>query len=106
VAYLASPGDARAVFVRAYSGEAKLGPVGGRLVVEHAPPDAAFAPAGEVAFDLAADTWAELSAPIPAGPGRVRLTVGIGAPRVPRDVIPGSQDTRRLGLAVKRLWLA
>jgi SAM-dependent methyltransferase len=106
VAYLASPGDARAVFVRAYSGEAKLGPVAGRLAVEHAPPDAAFAPAGEVAFDLAADTWAELSAPIPAGPGRVRLTLGIGAPRVPRDLIPGSQDTRRLGLAVKRLWLA
>jgi SAM-dependent methyltransferase len=105
VAYLASAGTAARALVRAYSGEAKLGPVAGHLVAEHAPPDGAFSPCGETAFDLPADTWQELAVPVPAAPGRVRLTVRVGTPRVPRDRIPGSQDGRPLGLAVKRLGL-
>jgi hypothetical protein len=74
-------------------------------VAEHAPPDGAFSPCGETVFDLPADTWQDLAVAIPAAPGRIRLTLRVGAPRVPRDRIPGSQDSRPLGLAVKRLGL-
>jgi SAM-dependent methyltransferase len=106
VAYLASPGARRAVRIRAYAGDAKLGPVAGRIRAEHAAPDGPFAPAGETAFALPADAWTELEMPIPGVPGRVRVTVAVDHPRVPRERIPGSQDSRRLGVAVTRLWLA
>jgi SAM-dependent methyltransferase len=106
LAYLASAGTARHVVVRCYSGEPKLGAVAGRVAVEHAPTDGAFAPAGESPFSVPADTWTELSVPIPAAPGRIRITIRVDPPRVPRERIPGSQDGRPLGLAVTRLGLA
>jgi len=106
IAYLAGAGDATRAVVRAYSGEPKLGGVEGRLLAEHAPPDGPFTPAGEVPFRLPADTWTELSVPVPAAPGRVRVTIRVDTPRVPRERIPGSQDSRPLGLAVKRVAIA
>jgi hypothetical protein len=105
VAYLAAPGGAGHASIRAYSGEPKLGPVTGRLVAEHAPPDGPFTASGEAPFDLAADSWTELGVPVPVAPGTVRVTIRVDAPRVPRDRIPGSQDTRPLGLAVTGLRL-
>jgi SAM-dependent methyltransferase len=104
IAYLASGGGA-SVRIRAYAGEAKLGPVTGRIRADHAPPGGPFASVGEQPFTLAADVWEELRVAIPASPGRVRVTVTVDAPRLPRDRIPGSQDSRPLGLAVKRLWI-
>jgi SAM-dependent methyltransferase len=106
IAYLASPGGAEAVWVRGYAGEPKLGPVSGRIGVEHAPPDGPFAPAGARPFALDPDVWEDLRLPIPAAPGRVRVTISVDAPRLPRERIPGSRDARPLGLAVKRLRLA
>lgn len=75
----------------------------GRIGVEHAPLDGPFVPAGERAFALGPDVWQDLQLPIPAAPGRVRVTISVDAPRLPRERIPGSQDARPLGLAVKRL---
>ncbi len=106
IAYLASAGGVTAVSIRAYAGEAALGPASGWIVVEHAPPDGAFARASEVAFALPADGWENLRAPIPPAPGCVRVTIRVDAPRIPRERIPGAQDARPLGLAVRRLRLA
>src|SRR4029453_12281090 len=52
-AYLGHDGHAGRVLVRAYSGEPRLGPVSGRLVVERVEPDGQPTPAGEGAFSLA-----------------------------------------------------
>jgi SAM-dependent methyltransferase len=106
VAHLASEGEAVHLVVRGYSGEPKLGPVAGRLVAEHAPAEGLFVTCGETPFSLPADTWRELTVPIPRTPGRIRLTIRVDEPRRPRDLIPGSQDARPLGLAVTSLRLA
>lgn len=104
-AYLGHDGRARTVRVRAYSGDAPLGPVSVRLAVERVragdPPE----PAGARAFDLAPGEWAELRVPLDAPPGLLRLTLQVPVPRVPRERIAGSQDGRALGLAVRRIWL-
>ncbi|MEZ0293833.1 MAG: methyltransferase domain-containing protein [Solirubrobacteraceae bacterium] len=105
-AYLGHDGRARQACVRAYAGEPRLGPVSGRLVVERVAADGRATPAGTAPFTLAPDTWAELSVPFQAPAGLVRVTLHAEPLRVPRDRVPGSGDSRGLGLAVKRLWLA
>ena len=106
LAYLGTDGRATSLRLRAYSGEPRLGGVAGRLVVEHAPADEGFRPVGELPFELPADRWEELAAPIPSTTGRLRLTILVDAPRIPRERIPDSRDGRELGLAVKRIWVA
>jgi SAM-dependent methyltransferase len=105
-AYLGHDGRATRACVRAYSGEPRLGPVSGRLVAERVAADGRPTPAGEAAFALQPDTWAELTVPIQAPPGLVRITVHAEPLRVPRDRVPGSGDGRGLGVAIKRVWLA
>jgi hypothetical protein len=105
-AYLGHDGRARRAGVRAYSGETRLGPVSGRLVVERVGPDGRATPAGEAPFALAPDTWAELAVPFQASAGLVRVTLHAEPLRVPRECVPGSGDSRGLGLAIRRLWLA
>ena len=105
-AYLGHDGRARQACVRAYAGEPRLGPVSGRLVVERVEADGRATPAGTAPFTLAPDTWAELAVPFQAPAGLVRVTLHAEPLRVPRDRVPGSGDSRGLGLAVKRLWLA
>jgi SAM-dependent methyltransferase len=104
-AYLAHDGRARSLRARVYSGEPKLGPVAGRLVVERLATDAPPHPVGELAFDLAPDVWTDLVTPLTAPAGPLRVTIEVPAVRVPRERVPGSQDGRALGLAVKRLAL-
>ncbi len=106
LAYLGTDGRASRLRVRAYSGEPKLGPVQGRIVVHHAELVGDYELAGELDFALPPDTWEELMVPIPTRPGRLRVTISVDPLRVPRDRLPGSLDARGLGLAVKRLWLA
>jgi hypothetical protein len=103
--YLAAPGGATTLRIASYSGEARLGGVAGRVLVEHAAPGEGFAAAGETPFALPPDAWEELHVPVPPARGQLRVTLRIDAPRVPRLLIPGSQDDRRLGLAVRRLAL-
>jgi hypothetical protein len=91
--------------VRVYSGEPNLGPVAGRLVIERLATDAPPHPVGELAFDLAPDVWTDLVAPLAAPAGPLRVTIEVPAVRIPRERIPGSQDGRGLGLAVKRMSL-
>jgi hypothetical protein len=105
-AYLGHDGRARRACVRAYSGESRLGPVAGRLVVERVEADGRATPAGAASFAFAPDTWAELAAPFQSEAGLVRVTLHAEPLRVPRERVPGSGDSRGLGLAVKRLWLA
>jgi len=105
-AYLGHDGRAARACVRAYSGETRLGPVSGRLVVERVEVDGRATPAGEASFALSPDTWAELAAPLQAPAGLVRVTIHAEPLRVPRERVPGSGDSRGLGLAIKRLWLA
>ncbi|HEY7602325.1 MAG TPA: class I SAM-dependent methyltransferase [Methylomirabilota bacterium] len=104
-AYLAHDGRAPTVRVRVYSGEPNLGPVAGRLVIERLATDAPPHPVGELAFDLAPDVWTDLVAPLAAPAGPLRVTIEVPAVRIPRERIPGSQDGRGLGLAVKRMSL-
>ena len=104
--YLGHAGHADRAVVRAYSGESRLGPVTGRLVVERMETDGRATPAGEAPFSLAPDTWAELAVPFQAASGLLRLTLHTEPLRVPQERVPGSRDSRGLGLAVKRLWLA
>jgi hypothetical protein len=105
-AYLGHAGRATRACVHAYSGEPRLGPVSGRLVVERVDADGRTTPAGETPFGLPPDTWTELAVPFTAAAGLVRLTVHAEPPRVPRERVPHSGDGRGLGLAVRRLRLA
>jgi SAM-dependent methyltransferase len=105
-AYLGHDGRATRAGLRAYSGEAQLGPVSGRLITERVGTDGRATPAGEAPFALPPDTWADLVVPLRAPAGLVRVTVHAEPPRVPRERVPGSGDGRGLGLAIKRLWLA
>jgi SAM-dependent methyltransferase len=105
-AYLGHDGRARRACVRAYSGEGRLGPVAGQLVVERMEPNGRATSMGTTPFALAPDTWAELAVPFQAPPGVVRVTIHADPVRVPRESMPNSSDSRGLGLAVKRLWLA
>jgi hypothetical protein len=105
-AYLGHDGRAGRACLRAYSGETRLGPVSGRVVAERVATDGQATPAGEASFTLAPDTWAELAVPLRAPAGLVRVTIHAEPPRIPRDRVPGSGDSRGLGLAIKRLWLA
>jgi hypothetical protein len=105
VAYLGSSGVATRLSVRAFAGPAPLGSVSGQLLVAHAAPEAPFEAVASVPFALAPETWADLDVPVCAAPGRFRLTIRVDAPRVPRGLLPGSQDVRALGLAVWRIWL-
>ena len=104
-AYLAHDGRAPAVRVRVYSGGPKLGPVSGRVLIERLATDATPQPVGELAFDLAPDVWTDLVAPLAAPAGLLRVTIEVPAVRIPRERIPGSQDGRGLGVAVKRMSL-
>src|SRR5262249_20838214 len=105
-AYFGHAGGAGRACVRAYSGEPRLGPGSGRLVVERVETDGSATPAWTAPFTLAPDTWAELTVPFQATAGLVRLTLHAEPLRVPRDRVPASGDSRGLGLAIKRLWLA
>ena len=105
-AYFGHAGGTARACVRAYSGEPQLGPVAGRLVVERVETDGRTTAAGAEPFTLGPDTWAELAVPFQAPAGLVRLTLHVEPVRIPRDRVPGSGDSRGLGLAVKRLWLA
>jgi hypothetical protein len=106
VTHLRAGAGAATARLRAYSGQRELGPVEGQIAADHAPPGGPLSAAGVTPFRLDPDSWAELTVPVPPGPGHVRLTIEVPAPRVPRDLIPGSRDARPLGLAVQRLWLA
>jgi hypothetical protein len=105
-AYLGHAGGAERAVVRAYAGEPRLGPVTGRLVVERMETNGRATLAGEAPFSLAPDTWAELAVPFQAAPGLLRITLHAEPLRVPRERVPGSGDSRGLGLVIKRLWLA
>jgi SAM-dependent methyltransferase len=104
-AYLGHDGRATRVGIRAYAGEARLGPVSGRLVAECVEPGGRARPAGLAPFALPPDTWAELALPLEAPAGVVRVTIQAEPLRVPRERVPGSGDGRGLGLAIKRLWI-
>jgi hypothetical protein len=108
-AYLGHAGVATRLCLRVYSGEPRLGPVAGRVVVERldAEAEGLAQPAGETRFNLAADQWGELAVPLAAPAGPLRITIEVTPPlRVPRELIPESRDERGLGLVVQRIWLA
>jgi SAM-dependent methyltransferase len=105
-AYLGHDGRAARAWVRAYSGEPQLGPVSGRLVAERLETDGRATPAGEASFALSPDTWAELGVALRAPAGLVRVTIHAEPLRIPRERVPGSADSRGLGLAITRLGLA
>jgi SAM-dependent methyltransferase len=105
IAYLGAPGQPGTVRVRAYSGEPALGPVSGALAVEALAADGDRALLAEGPVALPGDTWGELALAVPAATGPLRVTLRTEAPRVPRERVPGNQDPRPLGFAVRRLWL-
>jgi SAM-dependent methyltransferase len=109
IAYLAAPPGPVTLGARVYSGHALLGPVTGAVEVAPRTPDGVFAPLPPHRFALPPDTWADLTVAVPRdeglGPGPVRVTLRVDAPRVPRQRIPESTDSRSLGVAVGRLAL-
>jgi SAM-dependent methyltransferase len=105
VCHVGCDGTARALSVHAYAGEPRLGPVTGKVVVEHVAADGTVAPPLSTPFTLPADTWDDIVVPLPQAPGRLRVTLITERLRQPSRLIEGSRDTRGLGVAVKRVTL-
>src|SRR5262249_61435455 len=87
-AYVGHRGGAGRAWVRAYSGEPRLGPVSGRLDLERIETDGQATPVATAPFTLAPDTWAELTVPFHAAAGLLRLTIHAEPPRGPPGRVP------------------
>jgi SAM-dependent methyltransferase len=103
-AYLsAGPGN-RQVYIKAYGGDPFLGErVSGILKLEFSPDRFSFVPLGETPFEISAGAWANLQADFNQSlfsSGLIRLQILVDQSRIPAERIPGSADTRDLGLAV------
>ena len=92
VCHVGTDGRAARLRLRAYAGEPRLGPVAGRIVVEHVAPDGTVAPARTTSFALAPDHWDDLAVAIPTMPGRLRVTLVAERLRRPSLLIEGSRD--------------
>jgi SAM-dependent methyltransferase len=104
--HLAATGKETRAFARIDAGDRRLGPVTGELVASRRRPGEPDAAVISAPFCLAAGGKGTVSAPLPPGAGEVLLTLAVAPPRRPCDLIPGSPDTRPLGVAVSRVWLS
>ncbi|MBN1676742.1 MAG: class I SAM-dependent methyltransferase [Kiritimatiellae bacterium] len=107
-AFVAPTRGSRRVRARLYSGERALGAeVTGRLRASWAPDGLCFEPLCETPFSLPADTWADVDLPLPErlASGVVAVAVETDRPRVPAECVPGSGDTRKLGVVATRFVL-
>ncbi len=106
-AYLpVKPGDSK-VYLRVFSGDFLLGNrITGSLKLTYSSDRFSFVPFGETAFDLPAGIWTDLAITFPESiisPGLIQLIIQVDQFRVPASLVPGSSDTRELGLAVTGL---
>lgn len=101
--FLEGKGGERRAFAKVMAGVPQLGPADGWLTVERC--GAEGARTSTQPFHIPAGGRAVVSAPLPAGEGEITLTLRVDPVRRPTERIPGSQDTRPLGVAVTRLWL-
>jgi 2-polyprenyl-3-methyl-5-hydroxy-6-metoxy-1,4-benzoquinol methylase len=108
-AYLVPGQNSNRLSVRVYTGDPLLGKeVTGSLEIEYAEDKLAFKPVISRQFRLPGDAWQDLDAALPGSlspEGLTRVILRVDPPRVPALLIPGSQDTRELGLAVSSLAL-
>ena len=104
-AYLGAKTGQKSLRLRVFSGEAFLGErVTGSLKLAYSQDRFSFIPLTETSFDLPAGVWTDLKTVLPqkiSSPGVVRLVLTVDQSRLPARLIPGSTDTRELGLAVK-----
>ncbi len=103
-AYLSAKPGHREVYLRVFSGDALLGKqVGVMLKLEYSIDRTTFIAFGETVFDLPAGIWTDLKAefpePLPAS-GIILIKIFVDQERSPAKLVPGSSDTRELGLAV------
>jgi 2-polyprenyl-3-methyl-5-hydroxy-6-metoxy-1,4-benzoquinol methylase len=108
-AYLAVKPGSRQLRVRVFSGESFLGDrVNGSLTLSYSQDRLAFFPLTETTFDLPAGIWTDLVVDllqmIPSQ-GLIHLILQVDQSRSPTRLIPGSTDTRELGLAVMGMAL-
>jgi 2-polyprenyl-3-methyl-5-hydroxy-6-metoxy-1,4-benzoquinol methylase len=109
-AYLGTKPGQKHLRLRVFSGESFLGySVSGTLTLSYSQDRLAFVPLTETTFDLPAGLWTDLVAHFPhkiANPGLIHLVIQTDQSRYPARLIPGSTDTRELGLAVMGLALS
>src|SRR4030042_3946835 len=101
--YLSTKPKNRQLYVRAFSGDPLLGErVSGTLKLAYSPDRFSFVPFGETTFDLPAGIWTDLVMNFPQrvpSSGLLCLNLQVDQLRSPAHLIPGSTDTRELGLA-------
>jgi SAM-dependent methyltransferase len=106
-AYLFARPGSRQLYLRVFSGDFFLGErITGSLKLAFSSDRFSFLPLVESSFTLSAGIWTDLTVPFPEsirGPGLIRLILQVDQSRVPAGLIPGSSDTRELGLAVAGL---
>ena len=108
-AYLSAKRGAQHLRIRVFSGDSCLGSrITGTLGISYSQDRFLFVPIAEDPFDLPAGIWTDLVVKIPqkiSTPGIVRLVLQTDQSRSPARLIPGSTDTRELGLAVRGLTI-
>jgi SAM-dependent methyltransferase len=103
-AYLLAKRGASHLRMRVFSGYSTLGNrVSGKIEVSYSPDRLSFFPLTERSFDLPAGIWTDLIVDFPqktTSQGVFRIILQMDQSRSPAKMIPGSSDTRELGLAV------
>jgi hypothetical protein len=103
-AYLAAKRGTQHLRLRVFSGDSRLGTrITGTLGISYSQDRFSFVPIAEDSFDLTAGIWTDLVVKFPQkipAPGIIRLVLQTDQSRSPARLIPGSTDTRELGLAV------
>ncbi len=95
--------------MRVFSGDSRLGSrITGTLGISYSQDRFLFVPLAEDPFDLPAGIWTDLVVKFPqkiSTPGIIRLVLQTDQSRSPARLIPGSTDTRELGLVVRGLTI-
>jgi SAM-dependent methyltransferase len=103
-AYLSAKPRHREVYLRVFSGDALLGEqVDGTLKLGYSIDRTTFISFGETPFNLPAGIWTDLKAEFPESlpaSGIILIKIFVDQQRSPAKLVPGSSDTRELGLAV------
>jgi hypothetical protein len=103
-AYLAADRGSRGLRLRVFSGNAVLGTgITGSIKVFYSRDRNIFTFMAENTFDIPAGIWTDLGVPFQekiSEHGIIRLILEVNQSRIPERLIPGSTDTRELGVAV------
>ncbi len=108
-AYLSVKKGFQHLHLRVFSGDSRLGPrLTGSIKVFFSQDRVSFFSIAEDPFDLPANSWTDWKVKFLqkiSSPGVLRLVLKTDQPRLPACLIPGSTDTRELGLVVGGIFV-